>query len=55
MVAFDQNVYCNFDTSATKAIAGKDIILAIFDKTGASDCTLKRLKLAQKSLQLTFI
>ncbi|MDT1833120.1 phage major tail protein, TP901-1 family, partial [Acinetobacter baumannii] len=36
MVAFDQNVYCNFDTSATKAIAGKDIILAIFDKTGAN-------------------
>ncbi|ALB15168.1 phage major tail protein, TP901-1 family [Streptococcus agalactiae] len=35
MVAFDQNVYCNFDASATKAIAGKDIILAIFDKTGA--------------------
>lgn len=32
--AFDSNVYCNFDASATKAIAGKDIILAIFNETG---------------------
>lgn len=35
-MAFDENVYCNFDASATKAIAGKDVILAIFDSTGAS-------------------
>lgn len=34
-MAFDNNVYCNFDASSTKAIAGKDIILAIFDETGA--------------------
>lgn len=32
---FDSGVYCNFDASSTKAIAGKDIILAIFDATGA--------------------
>lgn len=32
--AFDSNVYCTFDASATKAIAGKDIILAIFNETG---------------------
>ena len=35
-MAFDNNVYCNFDASATKAVAGKDVILAIFDETGAN-------------------
>ena len=34
--AFDSGVYCNFDASATKAIAGKDIVLAIFDETGVN-------------------
>lgn len=33
---FDSGVYCNFDASSTKAIAGKDIVLAIFDETGVN-------------------
>lgn len=33
--AFEDNLYCDFSSSASKAIAGKDIILAIFDPTGA--------------------
>jgi len=33
---FDNNTYCNFDSAPAKAIAGKDIILAIWDKTGTS-------------------
>lgn len=35
-MAFDENVYCNFNANATKALAGKDILLAIFDSTGAN-------------------
>lgn len=34
MANFEENLYCDFDASATKALAGKDIILAIFDATG---------------------
>lgn len=34
--AFDSNVYCNFNASSAKAIAGKDILLAIFSADGAS-------------------
>lgn len=34
MVAENTDLYCDFDASAQKAIAGKDIILAIFDATG---------------------
>ncbi|OFN02634.1 phage major tail protein [Aerococcus sp. HMSC062A02] len=34
--AFDNNLYCDFDSTATKAIAGKDILLAVFDATGAA-------------------
>ena len=33
---FEDNLYCNFDATATKAIAGKDILLAIFDPTGTN-------------------
>ncbi|MEV2282206.1 phage major tail protein, TP901-1 family [Paenibacillus larvae] len=33
-MAFEDNLYCDFSGIATKAIAGKDILLAIFDKTG---------------------
>lgn len=36
MTGFDKNLYCNFDATATKAIAGKDILLAVFDATGAN-------------------
>ncbi|MGY3766840.1 phage major tail protein, TP901-1 family [Vagococcus vulneris] len=32
--AFENNLYCDFTASAAKAIAGKDIILAIFNSTG---------------------
>ena len=35
MADFEEGLYCDFDASATNAIAGKDIILAIFDATGA--------------------
>lgn len=33
---FEEQLYCNFDATATKALAGKDIILAVFDATGES-------------------
>ena len=31
---FDNGLYCNFDSSSAKAVAGKDIILAIFNSDG---------------------
>lgn len=33
---FDGNAYCDFSSSAAKAIAGKDILLAIFSADGTS-------------------
>lgn len=36
MANYEEQAYCNFDNSTTKAIAGKDIILAVFDATGNS-------------------
>lgn len=33
---YDDNHYCNFDAASATAIAGKDVILAIFDSTGAN-------------------
>lgn len=32
--AYDDNAYCNFSSSAAQAIAGKDILLCVFDSTG---------------------
>lgn len=34
MANFEDNLYCDFDSTATKAMAGKDIILAVFDISG---------------------
>lgn len=34
LFGFDNNDYCNFTSSAAKAIAGKDIALCVFDKDG---------------------
>lgn len=34
-MAFEDNLYCDFTAGAAQAVAGKDIILAIFDSTGA--------------------
>lgn len=34
MAEYENGAYCNFDSSTTKAVAGKDIILAVFDATG---------------------
>ena len=34
MAEFENHLYCDFDSSTTKAVAGKDIILAVFDSTG---------------------
>ena len=34
MAEFENGAYCNFDSATTKAVAGKDIILAVFDATG---------------------
>lgn len=31
---FDENVYCDFDATSAKAVAGKDILLAIFNSLG---------------------
>lgn len=33
-MAFEDNLYCDFTEGAAQKIAGKDILLAIFDKTG---------------------
>lgn len=33
-MAFEDNLYCDFSGTATKAVAGKDILLAIFNATG---------------------
>lgn len=33
-MAFENNMYCDFTQGAAKAVAGKDILLAIFDATG---------------------
>lgn len=33
---FDANAYCDFSSEAASATAGKDIVLAIWDATGAS-------------------
>jgi len=34
MFAYDDNAYCDFDSTSAKAMAGKDIILAIFNADG---------------------
>lgn len=34
-MAFDNNDFCDFDASVTKAVAGKDILLAVFNETGS--------------------
>lgn len=34
MFAFDENAYCDFESVSAKAIAGKDIIVAIFNNAG---------------------
>lgn len=48
MANFDENLYCNFDATATKATAGKSWVACIFDSTGA-----KLLAVAgQKSLKI---
>ena len=36
MAEFENGAYCNFDSSTTKAVAGKDIILSVFDATGTN-------------------
>jgi len=33
-MAFENNMYCDFTQGAAKAVAGKDILLAVFDSTG---------------------
>ena len=34
-MAYDNNAYCDFTTTTATAVAGKDIILCIFDNTGS--------------------
>lgn len=33
---FDSGVYCDFNASSAKAVAGKDILLAVFNSTGTA-------------------
>ena len=33
---YDDNAYCDFSASAAQALAGKDVLLCVFDSTGAS-------------------
>ena len=35
MAEFEDNLYCDFDAGAVQAVAGKDILLALFDSTGS--------------------
>lgn len=35
MAGFDDNVYCDFEASSAKAVAGKDILLAVFSDDGS--------------------
>ncbi|MCR2045487.1 phage major tail protein, TP901-1 family [Anaerosalibacter massiliensis] len=35
MANFEDNLYCDFDSTATKALAGKDILLAVFNADGS--------------------
>lgn len=35
MAGFENNTYCNFEASSAKAIAGKDVLLAIFSSDGS--------------------
>lgn len=35
MAGFESGAFCNFNEVAAKAVAGKDVILAVFDTTGA--------------------
>lgn len=32
---YDSNVYCNFESNSAKAVAGKDILLALFNEDGS--------------------
>lgn len=34
--AYDSGAYCDFDATVASAVAGKDILLAIWDKTGSN-------------------
>ena len=34
MTNYDSNVYCDFNASSAKAVAGKDILLAVFNNDG---------------------
>ena len=34
LFGFDNNAYCDFTSSAAKAIAGKDILLAVYNAGG---------------------
>lgn len=34
MANYDSNVYCDFNASSAKAVAGKDILLAVFNNDG---------------------
>src|SRR5690625_2214459 len=36
MEEFEDNLYCDFDAEAVQAVAGKDILLALFDSTGTN-------------------
>lgn len=36
MANYEDNLYCDFDATAVQAVAGKDILLALFDLTGES-------------------
>ena len=36
LFAYDNNEYCDFSSTAAQAVAGKDILLCVFDSTGAN-------------------
>lgn len=36
MAGYDNNLYCNFNAQASAAVAGKDVLLCVFDATGAN-------------------
>lgn len=36
VTAFDNGLYCDFESTSAQAVAGKDILLCVFDSTGAN-------------------
>lgn len=43
-MAFEENLYCDYTPGAAKAVAGKDVILAVFNAAGINYWLLRANK-----------